>query len=106
MWSLQYRLVFSADPGYSYHLYYGNMEARRPSYDIERMFPYLETEELPTARLEPQTKNSDFVEKKPPVSERFSWLLPAAITIATILVAFLLLGIIRQARKVLPPPPQ
>lgn len=106
VWGLRHRLVFSANPQHSYQLYYGNVEARRPSYDIERVFPYLVTEELPEAKLDPQATNPDFVEKKPPVSERFPWLFPTVIAVAAILVALLLLGIIRQARKVLPPPPQ
>ncbi len=104
VWGQRYRLVFAADPQQSYRLYYGNMEAPRPSYDIERVFPYLVTEQLPEAGLGPQTTNPDFVEKKPPVSERFPWLFPTVIVIAVIVVALLLIGIFRQARKVLPPP--
>jgi len=106
VWGLWHRLVFSADPQHSYQLYYGNIEAKRPSYDIERIFPYLVTDELPQAGLGPQATNTSFVEKKPPVSERFPWLFPTVIAVASILVALLLLGIIRQARKILPPPPQ
>ena len=106
VWGLWRRLVFSAKPEHSYQLYYGNVETRHPSYDIERVFPYLATEELPEARLSPQVTNPDFVEKKPPVSERFPWLFPTVIAVAAVLVALLLFGIVRQARKVLPPPPQ
>ncbi len=106
VWGLRRRLVFSADPRRSYQLYYGNVEASRPSYDIERVFPYLVTEELPEARLGPQAANPYFVEKKPPLSERFPWLFPTVITVAAVLVAILLLGILRQARKILPPPAQ
>ena len=43
VWGLWRRLVFSADLQQSYQLYYGNVKARRPSYDIERVFPYLVT---------------------------------------------------------------
>ncbi len=106
VWGLWHRLVFSANPQGSCQLYYGNIEAKRPSYDIERIFPYLVTDELPQAGLGPQNANLSFVEKKPPVSERFPWLFPTVIAVAAILVALLLLGIIRQARKILPPPPQ
>ena len=109
VWGLQPRLVFSANPEHSYQLYYGNTEARRPSYDIERVFPYLVTDELPKVTLGAQTANPGFVEKKPPLpplSERLPWLLPAVIVVAVVLLAFLLYGIIRQVRKVLPPPPQ
>jgi len=104
VWGLRHRLVFAADPQQSYKLYYGNTDARRPSYDIERVFPYLVTEELPEAKLGPQTTNPDFVEKKPPVSERFPWLFPTVVAVAAIVVALLLLSILRQVRKVLPPP--
>jgi len=104
VWGLRRRLVFAAVPQQSYKLYYGNTDARRPSYDIERVFPYLVTEKLPEAKLGPQTTNSYFVEKKPPVSERFPWLFPTVVAVAAIAVALLLIGIFRQAREVLPPP--
>ncbi len=104
VWGLRRRIVFAADPQQSYQLYYGNAEAQRPYYDIERVFPYLVTEQLPEAMLGPQATNPDFVEEKPPVSERFPWLFPTVVVVAVIVVALLLIGIFRQARKVLPPP--
>jgi hypothetical protein len=104
VWGLWRRLVFAADPQQSYKLYYGNAEAQRPSYDIERVFPYLATDILPEAKLSPQADNSYFEEEKPPVSERFPWLFPVVIAVAAIIVAFLLIGVFRQIRKVLPPP--
>ena len=104
VWSLWRRLVFTADPQHSYKLYYGNAEAQRPSYDIERIFPYLATDILPEAKLSPQTTNPYFEEEKPPVSERFPWLFPTVVAVAAVLVALLLFGVFRQARKVLTPP--
>lgn len=104
VWGLWRRLVFVADPQQSYKLYYGCAEAQRPTYDIERLFPYLVTEELPKAELSAQTTNLHFVEKKPPFSERFPWLLPTVVAIAAVLVALLLFRIFRHARKLLPPP--
>ncbi len=106
VWGFRRRAVFTADPQKSYKLYYGNTEAQRPSYDIERVFPYLVTEKLPEVKLGDQASNPHFVAKKPPVSERFPWLFPTVIAVAAIMVALLLVGIIRQARKVLPPPGQ
>lgn len=104
VWGLWRRVVFTADPQQSYKLYYGNTKARQPSYDIERVFPYLVTEKLLEAKLGPQTANPSFEEEKPPVSERFPWLFPTVVAVAAIAVALLLFGIFRQARKVLPPP--
>lgn len=104
VWGLWRRLVFSADPQPSYKLYYGNAQVRRPSYDIERVFPYLATEKLPEAKLGPQTANPHFVEEKPPVSERSPWLFPTVVAVAAIVVAILLFVVFRQIRKALPPP--
>jgi hypothetical protein len=104
VWGLWRRLVFVADPQQSYKLYYGAAEAQRPTYDIERLLPYLVTEKLPEAKLGPQTTNSYFVEEKPPASERFPWLFPTVVAVAAVLLALLLFRIFRQARKILPPP--
>lgn len=104
VWGLWRRLVFAADPQQSYQLYYGNENAKKPSYDIERVFPYLVTEILPQAEISPQAGNPSFEEEKPPVSERFPWLFPVVIAIAAVIVALLLIGIFRQVRKALPPP--
>jgi len=104
VWGLWRRLVFAADSQQSYKLYYGNADAKRPSYDIERVFPYLATEKLPEAKISPQATNPYFEEEKPPVSDRFPWLFPVVIAVAAIIVALLLIGIFRQVRKALPPP--
>jgi hypothetical protein len=104
VWGLFRRLVFYAGPQQTYRLYYGNEEAGKPSYDIERIFPFLITEGLPEAGIGPQYANPDFEEEKPPVSERFPWLFPVVIAVAAIIVAFLLVVVFRQVRKALPPP--
>jgi len=104
VWGLWRRLVFVADPQQSYKLYYGNAGAQRPIYDIEQLFPYLVTEDLPEADLSAQTTNPYFVEEQLPLSERFPWLLPTVVAVAAVLVALLLFRIFRQARKILPPP--
>ena len=104
VWGLWRRLIFTVDPQRSYQLYYGNAAARKPSYDIERIFPYLITEGLPEAKISPQAANPDFAEEKPPVSERFPWLFPVVIAAAAIIVALLLFIVFRQVRKSLPPP--
>lgn len=101
---LSRRIVFTADPGQSYRLYYGNSEAGHPSYDLEKIFPYLVTETLPKASLGPQADNPEYAEKKPPVSERYPWLFPTVIAVAAVVVVLLLLIIFRQVRKALPPP--
>ena len=105
---IQRTLVFSADPDRSYGLYYGNTEARSPSYDIGRVLPYLETDPLPEARLGEQAANPRFAAELPapePLSERLPWLLPSVVGLAAVVVAALLVGVLRQAKRFLPPPP-
>ena len=99
------RLVFLAEPETEYRLYYGSAGARRPSYDLERLFPLLPAQELPQARLGPETVNPGFRPPEPPLTERYPWLLPMVVTAMAMLLLLLALGLIRQARKVLPPPP-
>ena len=100
----QRRVIFSAGPEASYTLYYGNPQALRPSYDLERLFPFFATEDLSKASLGAETGNQSFVEKDlRPFSERFPWLLPTVLVIAALLVGVLLLKVFQQIRKSLTP---
>ena len=101
------KLVFSADPAGSYRLYYGNPDAGSPSYDLERIFPYLVTEGLPAASLGPHTQNPAFFVPEPPprpFTERFPWLLPVIVAIAALIIGAFLASLIRQLKGSLPPP--
>ena len=100
------KLIFRAQPGAAYKLYYGNPGAHAPSYELERILPFLETENLPVGGLGPQADNLAFqVEKeKLPFSERYEWLITVAVVVVALVVALLLFGVVRKAKKVLPPP--
>ncbi len=101
------RLIFEARSGGDYALYYGNPEAQRPSYDLERVLPYLETAGLPVAALGGHRDNPAFTPPKPPelpLTERYPWLAPAAVGLAAVSIGALLFTVIRRARKLLPPP--
>ena len=100
------KIIFQAQPDASYKLFYGNTKARAPSYELERILPFLETENLPIGALGPQTDNLAFkVEKRRlPFSERYSWLITVVVVVAALGLAVLLFGVIRKAKKVLPPP--
>ena len=109
---IQRRLLFSARVGLQYELYYGNAEAHSPSYDIGRVLQFLATEALSQVVLGPQQDNPGFVAvvppppPTPPLTERLPWLLPASVAAAALVVGLLLYGVLRQARKLLPPPPE
>ena len=98
------KLLFQPEPGGTYSLYYGNSLASAPSYELERIVPYLETEGLPMASLGRQAVNVEYSGLDVPLTERLPWLMPLAVSLAALVVALLLFGVIRQARKVLPPP--
>ena len=100
------KLIFRAQPGAAYKLYYGNLSAHAPSYELERILPFLETENLPVGGLGPQADNLAFQveEERLPFSERYAWLITVAVVVAALGVALLLFGVVRKAKKVLPPP--
>lgn len=96
-----------ARPGAGYTLYYGNTFARAPSYELARLVPYLETDNLPQAQLGPQRADPPAPAPKPAkpaASEGLPWLIPSAVALAGVVVALLLYGVLRQAKKFLPPP--
>lgn len=103
------KAVFTAGAGETYRLYYGNPEASTPSYELERLFPYLVTEDLPVARLGRPEVNPAFDAPEPPpeaapFTERYPWLLPAVVAVAALLVGLFLASLIRQVRGRLRPP--
>jgi hypothetical protein len=99
------KLIFSASSGGAYRLYYGNAEARAPSYELERIFPYLVTENLPQAQLGAHKANPLFAKPPEPFTERYPWLLPTAVAVGGLLIGVFLAGLLRQIRTLLPPPP-
>ena len=99
------KLIFDAQPDTSYQLYYGNPKARSPSYELERILPFLETEDLPVGNLGPQMVSLEFeVDDSQPFSERYAWLITVMVVAAALALAALLFGVVRKAKKVLPPP--
>ena len=103
------KIVFTAAAGETYRLYYGNPEASAPSYELEKFFPYLITEDLPVARLGPHDLNPAFDAPAPPLegvpfTERYPWLLPGVVAAAALLVGLFLASLIRQVRGRLRPP--
>ena len=103
VWGVERRVLFFAKPGEAYEAYYGNPKALRPTYDIDRLLGFLDTNDLPVAGLGVQTENPLYEERLEPFTERFPWLLPLVLALAGLLVGGILLSVVRQARKALPP---
>ncbi len=103
------KIVFTAAAGETHHLYYGNPEASAPSYEFEKLLPYLDTEDLPMARLGGHEINPAFGIPEPPseivpFTERYPWLLTGVVAAAALLVGLFLASLIRQVRSRLRPP--
>jgi hypothetical protein len=101
------KLIFSAQSGGDYRLYYGNSTTRAPSYEIEQLFPYLITDDLPAVALGPHTANPEFAlppEPQKPFTERQPWLIPTVVGIAALVIGAFLASLLRQVRTILPPP--
>jgi hypothetical protein len=103
------KIVFTADARETHRLYYGNPEASAPSYELEKLLPYLDTEALPVARLGGHEVNPAFgipapVSEIVPFTERYPWLLPGVVAAAALLVGLFLASLIRQVRGRLQPP--
>ena len=102
------KIVFAAAAGEPHRLYYGNPEASAPSYELEKLLPYLDTGDLPVARLGHHEVNPAFGIPEPssevvPFTERYPWLLPGIVAAAALLVGLFLASLIRQVRGRLRP---
>lgn len=101
------KIIFATSPGATYNLYYGRETARAPSYEFDRIFPYLVTENLPVARLQAHAANPLFAIPPPPpvpFTEKYPWLLPSVVAVAGVFLGAFLANLLRQVRKLLPPP--
>ncbi len=78
-------LIFQAQDGERYRLFYGNPKAQSPQYDLEKYFQYLDLTKLQNVVVGGQTINSGFVPEKEPVkpfSERYASLLSISLIAA------------------------
>lgn len=95
-------VVFQAEAGTGYRVYYGNKSARAPEYDFEKYFQYLDTASAVTAALSPQKNNEQYVapiDPQKPVSERYPHLLSAALVFAGLILLLLVYKFLKT-----PPP--
>jgi uncharacterized membrane protein len=89
------RIVFPADAGGPYHLYYGNPEAAGPMYDLARVLGDLDSNPPAAATLGPTGLNPlhRATARSRPWSERYPWVLWIALLLA---VGALLVTVLRN----------
>ena len=62
-----FAVIFQADPGTSYSLYYGNPKAPQPEYDTAQLSSYIDQNNLPIAGVGPQIENGSYIAPAGPV---------------------------------------
>jgi hypothetical protein len=85
-------VVFQAEPGSQYRVYYGNKKAKTPEYDFEKYFQYLDISTAVPVALSTQKNNEQYVapiEPQKPVSERYPHLLSGALVFSGLILLLL-----------------
>lgn len=104
IWGAERRIIFFADPGSNYKFYYGNLTVESPNYDIERFLPAFARATHPLASVKPEQPNDEFEAPLVPHTERYPWLLGAVVGIASIILGFLTLRVLRKSSNKLDSP--
>ena len=90
------KVIFPAkgeDSSINYFLYYGNPHANKATYDLEKLFPYIETASIGEVKLGKETKNTQYIVRIPkiPWTEEHFYLLWVIIIVAIITMGFVIL---------------
>ena len=96
------KVLFQAESGRSYKLYYGNTKARFAEYDLETYFQYLDTSNPLIAVLGTQERNNSFrgeVAPLPPLTERYPYLLPGVLGVLVLILGTQVIRLAGQVKK-------
>ena len=94
-------LIFEGSPDSRYNVYYGNLfEKVTPKYDLEQIISHVDIENINLANLGKEQVNLSFEQKSiEPLSGRYPWLLPSAVTTLIIILGLVLIRILRLTMK-------
>jgi hypothetical protein len=95
-------VIFEAQAGKSYSMYYGNMYAAKPNYDLVRISSYIEEQALPTATLGGEIANPEYVAPEGPFvpyTESHKGILNGALVIVVLIIAALIALYLRMYMK-------
>lgn len=79
--------------------YWGNEQIQAPSYDVKEWMGSVELEQLTVAALAKPTANPDYQPEEVPLTERFPYLMPFALVLASLGVGFILYRNVKQMGK-------
>ncbi|MBP6858818.1 MAG: DUF3999 family protein [Candidatus Pacebacteria bacterium] len=95
-------VIFEAQAGKSYSMYYGNWYATKPNYDLVRISSYIEEQALPAATMGSEITNPEYVAPEGPVvpyTESHKGLLNGALVIVVLIIAALIALYLRMYMK-------
>jgi hypothetical protein len=89
-------LIFEAEAGKTYKIFYGNAKAAAPQYDLEKYFQYLDLNSAQNATLSLQQNNSNFVPEKKPLTEQNTFLIPSLLGLACLMLLVLVYKFLKK----------
>ncbi len=95
-------IIFQADPHATYDVYYSNPNAHIAHYDLDRIFPYIEAQSLPTATFSTEEQNQNYLPPKPapiPLTERIPHLIDAVLIFFTMLIGLLIFSYVHKIQR-------
>ena len=98
LWRVRRGLIFAADPKWEYQLWYGNPNALRPQYEIQRLPLTIAPAALPVATLGPAQITPPKPPPPPPWSESHPIIFWAALAVVVLLLALIIVKAMRSAR--------
>jgi len=96
------KVLFEAEQGKKYNLYYGSSGARFAQYDLETFLKYLDTTDPVGGVLGPQVKNGDFKGPEPkqePLSERYPYLLAGVLGVMVLILGTIVVKMAIAVKK-------
>jgi len=96
------KVIFDYLSGETYKLYYGNLQARYPDYDIESYLQYFNSSDVSAAVLGSEEENESFVPEKAkekPLTERYPFLLPGVLVVGVLILGMMIARLAMQVKK-------
>jgi hypothetical protein len=94
------RVIFPVTAGGDYWVYYGNVKAKRPSYDLPMVLAKSSMESAATINAAAEETNPGYVEPPPPVkpfSDRYPGVLYGALGVAVLVIGYMTVRFIQKA---------
>lgn len=102
------KAIFAHDPAYTYAVYYGNPDARRPEYDLANYLDYFDKDSRAALSLGAQADNPSYKKIEPPpvpFVEAHPWILFSALAFMVLVIGFLIFNLFRRTQRINQSPP-